>query len=118
MCFVLLQYNAQGERQPVPGSKILGGGGGVSNDDGDGNEDIKKVMGLLSKKKTFHVHHAFLYISLPSLHAYDVKISNVIFFMEDVNKRRRIFLLVRSPRNQLQVNSPKFNIFNELRDQV
>ena len=54
--------------------------GGFSNDDGDGNKNIKKVMGLLSKKKTFHVHHAFLYISLPSLHAYDVKISNFIFF--------------------------------------
>ena len=35
------------------------------------------------------MHHAFLYISLPSLHDYDVKMPNCKF-MEDVNKRRRI----------------------------
>ena len=41
-------------------------GGTLSNDDGDINENGKKAM---------HVHHAFLYISLPSLHDYDVKLS-------------------------------------------
>ena len=30
-------------------------------------------MGLLSKITTLHVHHAFLYISLLSLHDYDMK---------------------------------------------
>ena len=35
------------------------------------------------------MHHAFLYISLPSSHDYDVKMPNCKF-MEDVNKRRRI----------------------------
>ena len=33
----------------------------------------QKTMGLKSKTTTLHVHHAFLYISLPSLHDYDVK---------------------------------------------
>ena len=33
----------------------------------------QKTMGLISKTTTLHVHHAFLYISLPSLHDYDVK---------------------------------------------
>ena len=28
----------------------------------------QKKKGLMSKKTTLHVHHAFLYISLPSLH--------------------------------------------------
>ena len=37
--------------------------GSLSNDGGDGNENGKIVIGL-----TLHVHHAFLYISLPSLH--------------------------------------------------
>ena len=36
--------------------------------------------GLLSKTTTFHVHHAFLYISLPSLHDYDVKMPNFTFY--------------------------------------
>ena len=59
------------------------------NYDGDGNQDVKKAIGLLRKTTTLHVHHAFLYISLPSLHDYDVKMPNYKF-MEDVPKRRRI----------------------------
>ena len=54
--------------------------GSFSNDDGDGNEDVKKAIGLLSKTTTLHVHHAFLYISLPSLHDYDVKMPNCKFY--------------------------------------
>ena len=37
------------------------------------------------------MQHDFSFISLPSLHDYDVKIPN-FKFMEDVNKRQRIFL--------------------------
>ena len=39
---------------------------------GDGNENVKKQLVKVSKTTTLHVHHAFLYISLPSLHDYDV----------------------------------------------
>ena len=55
--------------------------GSCRNDDGDGNgnEDVKKAIGLLRKTTTLHVHHAFLYISLPSLHDYDVKMPNCKF---------------------------------------
>ena len=44
------------------------------NDEGGGNENVIKVIDLSSKTTTFHVPHAFLYISLPSLHNYDVKV--------------------------------------------
>ena len=54
--------------------------GSFSNDDGDGNQDVKKVIGLLRKTTTLQVHHAFLYISLPSLHDYDVKMPNCKFY--------------------------------------
>ena len=54
--------------------------GSFSNDDGDGNESVKKAIGLLSKTTTLHVHHAFLYISLPSLHDYEVKMPNFTFY--------------------------------------
>ena len=54
--------------------------GSFSNDDGDGIEDVKKAIALLRKTTTLHVHHAFLYISLPSLHDYDVKMPNCKFF--------------------------------------
>ena len=40
------------------------------------------------------MHHAFLYISLPSLHDLDLKICLIARFMEDVNKRRQIFLFL------------------------
>ena len=36
-----------------------------------------KAIVLLSETTTLHVHHAFLYISLPSLHDYDVKMHNL-----------------------------------------
>ena len=54
--------------------------GSFSNDDGDGIEDVKKAIGLLRKTTSLHVHHAFLYISLPSLHDYDVKMPNCKFY--------------------------------------
>ena len=51
--------------------------GSFSNDDGDGNENVKKAIGLLRKTTSSHVHHAFLYISLPLLHNYDVEMPRV-----------------------------------------
>ena len=53
---------------------------GSCSNDGDSNEDVKKAIGLLRKTTTFHVHHDFLYISLPSLHDYDVKMPNCKFY--------------------------------------
>ena len=56
--------------------------GRFSNDDGDGNENGKNAIGLIRKTTTLHVHHAFLYISLPSLHDYDVKMPNFTIYGE------------------------------------
>ena len=41
---------------------------------GDSNENVKKAIGLDWQINTsaLHVHHAFLYISLPLMHDYDV----------------------------------------------
>ena len=62
-------------------------GPSFSNDDGDGdgngngNENVKKAaIGLLSKTTSLYVHHTFLYISLPLLHDYDVKIPSFTFY--------------------------------------
>ena len=38
-----------------------------------GDRQKKKKIGLMNKTTTLHVHHAFLYISLLSLHNNDVK---------------------------------------------
>ena len=56
--------------------------GSFSNDDGYGKQDVKKAIGLMSKPTTLRVHHAFLYISLLSLHNYDVKWPNLKFTWE------------------------------------
>ena len=54
--------------------------GSLRSDDADVNESGKKAIDLdLSKTTTLHVHHAFLYISLPSLHDFNVKVPNFWF---------------------------------------
>ena len=54
--------------------------GTLRSDDGDGNGTAPKAIGLISKTTILHVHHAFLYISLPSLHDYDVKMLNFTLY--------------------------------------
>ena len=53
--------------------------GSLSNDRADGNENGKKAIGLISETTTLHVDHAFLYISLPSLPDYNVKVPRLDF---------------------------------------
>ena len=48
--------------------------------DGDNNENVKKEIGWIGKTTTLHVQHAFLSISLPSLHDYDGKMPNFTFY--------------------------------------
>ena len=49
--------------------------GSLSNDDGK-----KSNRGRLAKQQLhLHVYHAFLYISLPSLHDYNMKMPNFTF---------------------------------------
>ena len=54
----------------------------LRNYDDDGNRNVQKAIGLMSKTTTLHVHHAFLYISLLFLHNYDVKWPHVKFTWE------------------------------------
>ena len=43
-------------------------------------QNVKITIGLLRSTITLHVHHAFLYISSPSVHDYDVKMPNCKFY--------------------------------------
>ena len=67
--------------------------GSLCNDDGDGNKNVKRVIGLL-RKITLHtcipILSFFLHF-LSSLHHVDVKCL-IARFMEDVNKRQQSFL--------------------------
>ena len=67
--------------------------GSFSNDDGDGKQDVKKAIGLMSKPTTLHVHHAFLYISLLLLHNYDVKWPNLKFTWEQEQQGEEFYHL-------------------------
>ena len=53
--------------------------GTLRSNDADGNENVKKTIGLINKTTTLHVHHTFLYISFLFLHDYDVKMPNFAF---------------------------------------
>ena len=53
--------------------------GSLGNDDGDVNESRKKAIGLDWQNNNFTRASRFLYISLPSLHDYDVKMRNFTF---------------------------------------
>ena len=57
----------------------------LRNDQGDVNEKGDKVIGLDWQ----NVHHAFLYISLPSLHDHEGKYL-ISRFLEDVNPRQQL----------------------------
>ena len=65
--------------------------GSLSNDDADGNENGKKAIGLISKTTTLHVHHAFLYIPLPSLPDYNVKVPEFTFYRGREHKTTILF---------------------------
>ena len=70
------------------------------------------------KTTTLHVHDVFLYISLPSLPDYDVKIPNCKFNGGRKQATTNLFFSletwVRSSRNQLQGNSSTLAIFSRL----
>ena len=54
--------------------------GTLRSDDADDNGNATKSIGLISKTTILHVHHTFLYISLPSLHDYDLKMPNIALY--------------------------------------
>ena len=54
--------------------------GTLRSDDGDGNENGQKAIGLIIvKQQLYTCHHAFFYISKQSLHDYNVKIPRFMF---------------------------------------
>ena len=91
--------------------------GSLPNDDDEGNENAKKPIDLdmTSKTTTLHVHHAFLYISLPSLHDYNVKLPNLLRTGTKDNNFLFLFLnFDKSFRIQLQNNLPTLDELNEM----
>ena len=86
--------------------------------DGDDNENVKKEIRWIGKTTTLHVQHAFLSISLPSLHDYDGKMPNFTFYGGRKQATAKFsfsfytwiwFLVVR-----LKKSSLAFDVVNEL----
>ena len=92
--------------------------GSLSNDDGDGNENGKKAIGLDKQNNNFARAARFLYISLPSLHDYNVKVPNFRFCRGREHKTTTFvffsWTLRQSFRIQLQNILPSFDEFNEM----
>ena len=81
---ILLHTQDLGSLSPWKGknlvNKIALSLGSFSNNDSDGNKNVKTTIVLLSKKTSLHMHHAFLYISLPLRYDYDMKMPNFTFY--------------------------------------
>ena len=109
-------YLLLGSTQIPPSSFLIIGT--LRSDDGDGNENGKKAIRLISKTTTSHVHHAFLYISQPSLHDYNVKMPNFKFFRgrkQATTKFSFSFLAcTRLLRIQLQESTRTFDKVSEM----
>ena len=86
----------------ICGQKSLGS---LSNDDADGNENGQKAIGLISKTTTLHVHHTFLYISLPSLPDYNVKVPEFTFCRGREHKTTTFFSFPELWYSRLEFNS-------------
>ena len=57
-----------------------------TKDDGDGRRTTKKEKVFIDKTANFHVHHAILYISFPSLNRCDMKLHNFTRSLYGVGK--------------------------------
>ena len=88
--------------------------GSLSNDKGDGNENAKKAMGLLSKTTILHGDHICGFCTFLCRHCTTTTWKCLISrFMEDedVTKRRRIFLSFSKLGCGLQeINSRKIRL--------
>ena len=70
----------------------------------------------MGKTTTLYVYHtSFLYISLPFLQDYDVKMPNFVFHGEDKQATRKFYLAfwtwIRSLEKQIQEGSRTFDIW-------
>ena len=65
--------------QIVTSLRVVSLVGSLRKDNEEGNENGKKAIGLDKQTTTLHVHHAFLYISLPSLHDFNAKLPKFTF---------------------------------------
>ena len=81
---------------------------------------VKTLYRLIKQKTTLHVQHAFLYNSWPSLHEFDMKMPNFMFYggrkQATTNFSFSFWTWMQSPRNfayiwhfdRIEINARKF----------
>ena len=82
------------------------------------HKKVQKAIAWQGKTTTLHVHHAFLYISLPSLHNYHVKMPNFTFCEGQKQAMRKFYFslwLDMVIEIQLQKSSLAFDKVSELK---
>ena len=89
----------------------------ISNDDGDGNKNDKKAIGLDWHNNNFARRSRYLYISLPPLHDYDVR--RPIFFFYWGHKHTKgmsdpLFFHVFMTESEINTFTFCTNIFGQL----
>ena len=62
--------------------------GSLSKYVGDGKGKVKKGIGLMTKTTILHVHHAFLYISSPSLYDRVVTVESFSLLAPEVRSQK------------------------------
>ena len=91
----------------------------MSKDNGDVNENAKKAIGLDWQNNNLARVSRFLYICLPSLHDYDVKMPHFTFCGGRERKTTTFFFFssssIQSFRIQLQKKLPRFDKLNEMK---
>ena len=103
-----------------PDPYLLGIIGTLRSNDADGKRQRLSFISLtvLGFAYIWHVHHAFLYISLSSLHDYNVKVPRMCLisrFVEDENTRQKLsfqYFLELSPF-EFRSTPKKMPIFDE-----
>ena len=68
--------------------------GTLRADDVTATRTSKTTIDLVGKTTTLHVHLTFLYISLPFLHDYDVKLPNFTFSGGRIRPRRNFIIFL------------------------
>ena len=91
--------------------------GSLSNDDADSNENGKKVIGLISKTRTLHVHHDF-FVHFFAVVSRLQRESAWIHVLSRTGTQDNNFLFfswtLNSFRIQLQKHLPTFDEVNEM----
>ena len=84
--------------------------GTLRSDDVTATRTSKTTIDLVGKTTTLHVHLTFLYISLPFLHDYDVKLPNFTFSGGRKQATTKFYSLSKPEYDSYKFNSDRVRL--------